>query len=134
MKGLVKVTGPDVKGAHDAEFVCVGDHASIVAEVNDTRAGESSAWPEIYCALSIVNLKTLKLEDVIPFARSEQKFENETLPVGACFVPRIPQKGEHLLQCYFASEQSGKRQAQTCFRDFDLITRKFNASIGSRAT
>ena len=129
MKGLVKVTGPEVKGAHDAEFVCVGDHAYIVAEVNDTRAGESSAWPEIYCALSIVNLKTLKLEDVIPFARSEQKFENETLPVGACFVPRILQKDEQSLRCYFASEQPGKRQAQTWFRDFDLMTRKFEASI-----
>ena len=76
MKDLVKVTGPEVKGAHDAEFVCVGDRAYIVAEVNDTRAGESSAWPEIYCTLSIVNLKTLKLESVIPFARTEQKFEN----------------------------------------------------------
>lgn len=129
MKGLVKVTGPKVKGAHDAEFVCVGDHAYMVAEVNDTRAGESSAWPEIYCALSIVNLKTLKLEDVIPFARSEQKFENETLPVGACFVPRILQKDEQSLRCYFASEQPDKRQAQTWFRDFDLMTRKFEASV-----
>jgi hypothetical protein len=129
MKGLVKVTGPEVKGAHDAEFVCVGDRAYIVAEVNDTRAGESSAWPEIYCTLSIVNLKTLKLENVIPFARSEQTFENETLPVGACFVPRILQKDEHSLRCYFASEQPGKRQAQTWFRDFDLMTRKFEASI-----
>lgn len=129
MKDLVKVTGPEVKGAHDAEFVCVGDRAYIVAEVNDTRAGESSAWPEIYCTLSIVNLKTLKLESVIPFARTEQKFENETLPVGACFVPRILQKDEHSLRCYFASEQPGKRQAQTWFRDFDLMTRKFEASI-----
>jgi hypothetical protein len=129
MKGLVTVTGPEVKGAHDAEFVCVGDRAYIVAEVNDTRAGESSAWPEIYCSLSIVNLKTLKLEDVIPFARSEQKFENETLPVGACFVPRILKKDEQSLRCYFASEQPGKRQAQTWFRDFDLTTRKFEASV-----
>ena len=129
MKGLVKVTGPEVKGAHDAEFVCVGDRAYIVAEVNDTRAGESSAWPEIYCTLSIVNLKTLKLESVIPFARTEQKFENETLPVGACFVPRILQKDDHSLRCYFASEQPGKRQAQTWFRDFDLMTRKLEASI-----
>ncbi len=42
MKRLVKITGPEVKGAHDAEFVCVGDHGYVVAEVNDTRAGESA--------------------------------------------------------------------------------------------
>jgi len=30
MQRLVKVTAPQVKGAHDAEFVCVGEHAYIV--------------------------------------------------------------------------------------------------------
>jgi hypothetical protein len=129
MKGLVQVTQRKVKGAHDAEFVCVGDQAYIVAEVNDTRAGESSAWPEIYCTLSIVNLKTLEPEEVIPFARSEQKFENVALPLGACFVPRILQKDDHTLRCYFASEQPGKRQAQTWYRDFDLMSRTFELSI-----
>lgn len=129
MKRLVTVTGPKVKGAHDAEFVCVGDHAYVVAEVNDTRAGESAAWPEIFCALSIVHLKTLTLEAVLPFARSEQPFANETLPVGACFVPRILRKDDRTLRCYFASEQPGKRQAQTWFRDFDLETRAFAPTI-----
>ena len=129
MKGLVKATAPEVKGAHDAEFACVDDRAYIVAEVNDTRSGESSAWPEIYCTLSIVNLNTLKLEEVIPFARGEQKFDNETLPVGACFVPRILQKDDKTLRCFFASEQPGKRQAQTWYRDFNLATRQFEATI-----
>jgi len=129
MKRLVKVTGQQVKGAHDAEFVSVGDHAYIVAEVNDIRAGESAGWPEIYCALSIVNLKTLQVEEVVPFARSEQEFANATLPVGACFVPRIVQKDDRSLRCYFASEQPGKRQADTWFRDFDLATRAFAPTI-----
>lgn len=129
MQRLVRVTGKEVKGAHDAEMVLTGNRAYIVAEVNDTRAGESAGWPEIYCALSIVNLKTLALEKVIPFARSEQVFQNATLPVGACFVPRILQLNEHTLRCYFASEQPGKRQAQTWYRDFNLHTQSFADTI-----
>ncbi len=129
LQGLVLVTDPQVKGAHDAEMVLLGNHAYIVAEVNDIRAGESAGWPEIYVALSIVNLKSLKTETVIPFARSEERFENETLPVGACFVPRIIQKDARTLRCYFASEQPGERQAQTWYRDFDVPSREFAATI-----
>lgn len=129
LQRLVTVTGKEVKGAHDAEMVLTGNRAYIVAEVNDTRAGESAGWPEIYCTLSIVNLKTLTLEKVIPFARSEQVFQNATLPVGACFVPRILQLNAHTLRCYFASEQPGKRQAQTWYRDFNLQTQCFTDTI-----
>lgn len=126
---LVRVTADQVKGAHDAEFICVGDRAYAVAEVNDLRGGESAAWPEIYCALSIVTLDPPALEAVIPFARNEQAFANETLPPGACFVPRIILKDDDTLRCYFASEQPGRRQAQTWFRDFDLRTRSFADTI-----
>ena len=124
MNRLVTVTAPQVKGAHDAELVVVDRLAYIVAEVNDVKAGESAGWPEIYCAMSIVNLDTLAVEAAIPFARSEQAFENETLPVGACFVPRILQKDERTLRCYFASEQPGKRQAQTWERKYHFETTK----------
>ena len=103
MRRLVTVTAPQIKGAHDAEMAIVDKRAFIVAEVNDVKGGESAAWPEIYCAMSIVNLDTLEVEKVIPFARSEQAFENETLPVGACFVPRILQTDAKTLRCYFAS-------------------------------
>ena len=34
MQRWVTVTAPQVKGAHDAEFVCIGDRAYVVAEVN----------------------------------------------------------------------------------------------------
>lgn len=129
MERLVTVTASQVKGAHDAEMAIAGRHAYIVAEVNDVKAGEGAGWPEIYSAMSIVNLDTLKVEQVIPFARSEQAFENVTLPVGACFVPRILQKDDRTLRCYFASEQPGKRQAQTWYRDFDLKTRTFARTI-----
>jgi hypothetical protein len=129
LTGLVTVTAPQVKGAHDAEMALVGDRAYIVAEVNDQQAGESAGWPGIYAALSVVNLKTLAVESVIPFARSGQAFENETLPVGACFVPRILQKDASTLRCFFASEQPGKRQAQTWFIDFNLASQTFGKQI-----
>ena len=129
MQRLVNTSSSRVKGAHDAEFVCVGERAYIVTEANDVRAGESAGWPEIYATLSIVNLKTLALEKVIDFAKGEQRFENETLPVGACFVPRILQKDANTLRCYFTSEDPGKRQSQMWYRDFDLKSGGFMPTI-----
>lgn len=129
MERLITVTAPQVKGAHDAEMTIIGRHAYVVAEVNDDTAGESAGRPEIYSAMSIINLDTQKIEDVILIAKSEQSFENVTLPVGACFVPRILQKDEQTLRCYFASEQPGQRQSQTWYRDFDIKTRTFAKNI-----
>ena len=120
MQRLVKVTAPQVKGAHDAEFVCVGERAYVVSEVNDLKGGESGDWPFIYSTMSIVNLKTLKTEQVIDFAKGKQAFANETLPTGACWVPRILQKDPQTLRCYFVSQAPGKRQSQMWYRDFDL--------------
>jgi hypothetical protein len=34
LDGLVRITGTEVLGAHDAEFVCVGDRAFIVTTAN----------------------------------------------------------------------------------------------------
>ncbi|MCP5540864.1 MAG: exo-alpha-sialidase [Akkermansiaceae bacterium] len=129
MERLVAVTAPEVKGAHDAEMAIVDGKAYVVAEVNDVRAGESAGWPEIYATLSIVRLDPLKLETVIPVARSGQRFANGTLPVGACFVPRILQKDSGTLRCYFTSEDPGKRQSQLWYRDFDLKTAQFADTI-----
>lgn len=129
LRRLTRVTPDHVKGAHDAEFVCIGPRAYLVAEVNDERAGESAAWPGIYCNLSIIDLKTLKVEKQILLARSEQSFANLKLPVGACFVPRILQISDQTLRCYFASEQPGKRQSQTWYRDFDLGSQTFADTI-----
>lgn len=129
MQRLINTSAPQVKGAHDAEFVCVGDRAYIVAEANDEKAGESAGWPFIYATMSIVQLKSLQVERVIDFAKSEQVFENVTLPVGACFVPRIVEKDANTLRCYFTSEDPGKRQSQMWYRDFDLRTGEFAATI-----
>ncbi|WP_237227826.1 sialidase family protein [Rubinisphaera sp. JC750] len=129
LERLVRVTGAEVRGAHDAEFALVGDRAFVVAEVSDERAGESPAWPEVYVALSVVDLNTLHVEQIIPLARGEQEFENTTLPVGACFVPRIVQKDEQTLRCYFASERPGQRQSTMWYRDFDLASQEFAPTI-----
>ncbi len=129
MERLITVTAPQVKGAHDAEMVIVDGLAYIVAEVNNVRAGESAGWPEIYCTLSVVRLDPLELVRVIPFAKSEEEFANETLPAGACFVPRILQTGATTLRCYFTSEAPGKRQSQLWYRDYDLGSGEFAPTI-----
>lgn len=129
MERLVRVTGPEVRGAHDAEFALVGDRGFVVAEVSDERAGESPAWPEVHVTLSVVDLNTLQVERIIPLARGEQVFENTTLPVGACFVPRILQKDEQTLRCYFASERPGQRQSTMWYRDFDIASLTFARTI-----
>ena len=127
MEGLIRITAPHVKGAHDAEFVCVGEHAYIVEHDNDVEPGHGAGEHE-YCVLSVVNLCTLAVEQIIPLARSEQAFTNTVLPRGMCFVPRILRIAEDTLRCYFASQPSDQ-EAVTWFRDFDLRTRQFEPAI-----
>ena len=129
MADLIKVTTPQVKGAHDSHLAIVGNRAFVISEVNDRQAGEAAGWAFIYVSLSIVDLRTLLVLDTMTVARSEQAFTNETLPVGACFVPRVKQVGPQTLRCYFASEQPGRRQSQTYYRDLDLRTLVFENEI-----
>lgn len=110
LQRLVNVTPLPVKGTHDAELAIVGRKAYIVAEVNDERAGHGTSSE--YVAMSIVDIDTLKLEAFTPFTRAGQVFENETLPPGITFVPRIIEKDSGTLRCYFASHPL-KAQAQT---------------------
>lgn len=126
---LVSVSAPKVKGAHDAEFVCVGNRAYVVSEANDVRAGESGDWPFIYSTMSIVDLPSLRVERTVDFAREHQVFANETLPAGACWVPRILQKDANALRCYFVSQSPGHRPSQMWYRDFDLRTGLFAETI-----
>lgn len=127
LRRLIRVSAPQVKGAHDAEFVCVGERAYIVEHDNDLQPGHGAGDAE-YSVLAVVNLKSLAVEKVIPLAKSEQVFENVTLPKGMCFVPRIVRKDEHTLRCYFAS-QPKNAQALTWYRDFDLRTQAFEGGI-----
>jgi hypothetical protein len=127
LAGLIKVTAPEVKGAHDAEFVCVGERAYIVEHDNDIQPGHG-AGPAQYCVLSILDLKSLTVERVVPLAKSEQVFDNMTLPKGMCFVPRLIQEDASTLRAYFCSQPAGE-QAVTWYRDFDLRTQSFEGAI-----
>lgn len=129
MKGLVATTEPEVKGVHDADMVLLGDRAYVVTMANDIQPGESAEWPFIYATLSMVNLDTLAVEQRIPVARGGQAFANETLPGGACFVPRVLAKDARTLRVFFASEAPKQREAKTYYRDFDLATLTFDARI-----
>ncbi|WOK07021.1 hypothetical protein RT717_00095 [Imperialibacter roseus] len=122
---LIKVTSPEAKGAHDASFVIVGNHAYIATMINDVQPGENPEWPYVYDALSIVNIETQKVGRIIPFVKGGQVFDNATLPEGACFVPRIIQINKSYIRCFFASEEPGKRQSQVWYIDFDLKKTSF---------
>jgi len=129
MAGLVNVTGAEVKGAHDAEFVIVDDKAYIVSMANDVQPGENAEWPFVYCTLSVVDMKTMGVMKRIPMARGGQAFRNETLQEGACFVPRIIRKDAKTLRTFFASEAPKKREAQSYYLDFDLGAVAFADSV-----
>ena len=126
---LVTVTPEHVKGAHDADMVLIDNYAYIVTMANDQRRGEDPRWDYVYSAMAIVNIEIMVVENWIPFAASEQEFGNETLPVGAIFVPRIIQKDTETLRVFFSSENPGVRQSQVWYRDFDIEDRKFNSNI-----
>lgn len=129
LAGLIRVTPTQVKGAHDAEMAIVGRRAYVVAEVNDVRPGEAAGWPEIYSALAVVDLDRLAVERFVPFARGGQQFDNATLPIGSCFVPRIIRKGDAVLRCFFATEHPGKGESQVWFIDYDLAAGRFATAV-----
>ncbi len=126
---LINVSAPQVKGAHDSDFVIVKDRVVVVSIANDVQPGENPEWPFCYVALSLVNLKTRAVEKFIPFARSGQVYHNQALPPGACFVPRILRKDDRTLRCYFASESPRARQSQVWFIDFDTEHVAFESRI-----
>lgn len=129
MQRLITVTGPEVKGAHDAEFVIVDGKAYIVAMANEIQPGENPEWPFVHCTMSVVPIVAMTVERRIPVARGGQPFANETIPEGACFVPRILRKDTATLRVFFASEAPRKREGQTYYRDFDLRSQQFSPRI-----
>ena len=127
MQRLIKVSAPQVKGAHDAEFVCIGERAYIVEHDNDVAPGHG-AGAVMYCVLTVVNLKTMAVEETIPMARASQVFANVTLPEGAGLrASHHSQRRPHAAD-YFCCQPS-KEQAATWFRDFDLRTHTFEDNI-----
>jgi hypothetical protein len=126
---LANVCLPTVRGAHDSDFLVCDGKAYVVYMANDVQPGENPEWPFVYSALSVVDVATGRVERTETFAASEKKYENDALPVGACFVPRIIRKDERTLRCFFASEEPGKRESQTWYVDFDLARQTFDWTI-----
>ncbi len=127
LQGLVRVTAPQAKGAHDAEFVCVDDHAYIVEHDNDEKPGHG-AGRAMYCVLSAVHLPTRSVEKRWILAKAAQAFANTTLPDAEVFVPRILRIAENTLRCYFCCQPENE-EAITWYRDFDLQTQDFEPAI-----
>ena len=127
LAGLSRVTAPQARGAHDAEFVCVGDYAYIVEHDNDEEPGHG-AGKAMYCALSVVNMQNRSVERRLLLAKAAQAFVNVTLPDAEVFVPRILRIAESTLRCYFCC-QPADQEAITWFRDFDLQTQRFGSDI-----
>jgi arylsulfatase A-like enzyme len=127
MERLIRVTKPHVKGAHDAEFVCVGDKAYIVEHDNDVKPGHGAGEAQ-YCVLTVVDLPSLSVEATHLLAKSELSYKNVTLPRGQTFVPRIIQVDAGTLRCFFASK-GGDREELTWYRDFDLASGRFADTI-----
>lgn len=131
-KVLGRLTGvclPRVKGAHDSDFIIRQGKAYIVYMANDVQSSENPRWPYIYNAMSVVDLETRHLDTVIVYAASERAYKNDTLPAGACFVPRILQLDQNRLRCFFASENPGLRESQTWYIDFDIPALTFDNKI-----
>ncbi len=137
LSNLIDVTASHVKGAHDAEFEVVGNKAYIVSTVNDIKPGHSSSTSE-YAAMSIVDLETMDVVKAsLPIAKSGQSFENETLPFGQTWVPRIIQKSSNTLRVFFLSQLDTieakkvnlEGHSKIWYQDFNLITQTFKNRI-----
>ena len=137
LSNVIDVTASHVKGAHDAEFEVVGNKAYIVSTVNDIKSGHSSSALE-YAAMSIVDLETMDVVKAsLPIAKSEQSFENETLPFGQTWVPRIIQKDSDTLRVFFLSQLNTieakkvnlEAHSKIWYQDFNLKTQTFKNRI-----
>ena len=128
IKSMITVTDSVVKGAHDAHFLVHDGKAYIVYEANDVKEGEAAEWDFVYCAMSIVDLKTGAVEVKI-ISRGEQVFANETLDTGATFVPRIIKKDENTLRIFFTSERPNVRQSLMYYIDYDVKSGTLNQNV-----
>ncbi len=125
LEGLRNICPAHMKGAHDSDLLIHNGKAYITYMANDVRLGEQPDWPCVYDAMTIVDIASGRVEKTITFAASEMQYDNDALPVGACFCPRMVQKDDRTLRCFFTSEEPGKRQSQVWRTDFDLHRGEF---------
>ena len=126
---LVNICRPDVKGAHDADFLFANGKAYVVSMANDVQPGENPVWPFVYNTLAVVDPASGRTESVVTYAASGMRYDNVTLPEGAIFVPRMVRKDERTLRIFFTSENPEHRQSQTWRIDYDLTTARFASTI-----
>lgn len=129
LSGLRNICLPQVRGAHDSDLLLHRGKAYIAYMANDHQLGEAPDWPYVYNVLTVIDISTGRIEKSETFAASQMRYDNQTLPSGACFVPRIVKKDDRTLRCIFASEEPGRRQSQTWWIDYDLQTGVFARTI-----
>ena len=126
---MVRVTQRRMRGTHDAQMVIVRGIAYIVYSANDIRPGEGYSWPEEYCAMSLVDVTENRLIATKEIAVPSQSFANTQLKAGACFVPRILQKDENTLRCFFLSMDVQNRETESWYRDYYISEGCFSDCI-----
>lgn len=126
---LTTVTAPQVKGAHGSDFVIHNDTAYVVYLANDDVEGHHPNWFSTYNALNQVSLSSGEVAPAVIFAASEKKYHNLTLPEGSCFSPRLIQKDDRTLRCFFSSQAPEIRPSQIWHIDFDLARQDFDWNI-----
>ena len=129
MNHMIRITHSDVRGAHDAQMVITQGKAYVVYIANNIQPGEDSVWPFVYCAMSIVDIITNQVLAVHTIAEGAQIFSNVQLKPGACFVPRVYQKDERTLRVFFTSMEPQKRETESWYRDFDIVSGTFDNAI-----
>ena len=126
---MVRVTQRRMRGTHDAQMVIVRGIAYIVYSANDIRPGEGYSGPEEYCAMSLVDVAENRLIATKEIAVPSQGFANTQLKAGACFVPRILQKDENTLRCFFLSMDVQNRETESWYRDYYISEGCFSDCI-----
>ena len=129
LESLVNVCGPQVRGAHDSDFLVVDGTAYIVYMANDERLGEQPDWPFVYVCLSIVDAETGSVRDRLIVAQGDMEYKNAKLPRGSCFVPRLVRLDVATLRCYFVTTRPDLTESQTWFTDIDVATGTLVGSV-----
>ena len=125
MENMICVSSKEMRGTHDAQFICANGKAYIVYEANNEMAGENGTYAGQYSALAVVDLNTFTLESVEKFAYGGQKYANTNITKGSAFVPRVIQKDEYTLRFFFANiiKDTGE---YIYYVDYDLATATFD--------
>jgi hypothetical protein len=99
---MVCVSPKQAVGTHAAHMTIYNGKAYIVYDCNDLLRGESANWAFQYLRLSVVDIKTNKVEKTVKFTESGKQFKNIKIGVGSPVDPKIVVCGENRLRVFFA--------------------------------